>query len=383
MSLLIDALKKAEQSRRDASDAGSAGDNPRADDLRLSSLEAPGVEPMARPTLALLEEDLAPAPPREAAPPAPEARTTARQIFEARRPPPRRLVLPLAAAGGLLAACFLGAYVWWQMQPQGLGTKLTGGNPPQARAAAPLTVAPPAALPLARPDGAEASQSLGEPPSRGRLPPPAAPPSPAPLPALRRTESQDAVPAVLAEAYGAYGKGDLERASRLYAEALGQDPYNQDALNGRGAIALRQGQPQEAEAWFRQSLRANPQDPVALAGLAGLRDRLDPAQAESRLKTQLAGQPDGAAAHFALGNALAAQGRWSEAQQAYFQAHRLEPGNPDYLFNLAVSLDQLHQPALARQYYEKAMGAAAGAPAAFDPAAARARIEALAAAPAP
>ena len=58
--------------------------------------------------------------------------------------------------------------------------------------------------------------------------------------------------------------------------------------------------------------------------------------------------------HFALGNDFARQRRWSEAQQAYFNAFSLDPDNPDYAYNLAVSLDQLNQPRAALSYYERA-----------------------------
>ena len=48
-----------------------------------------------------------------------------------------------------------------------------------------------------------------------------------------------------------------------------------------------------------------------------------------------------------LGNQLAQQGRWSEAQQEYFKAFASEPDNADFAYNLAVSLDHLRQPKLA------------------------------------
>ena len=51
--------------------------------------------------------------------------------------------------------------------------------------------------------------------------------------------------------------------------------------------------------------------------------------------------------------------RWTEAQQAFFEAFRIDPVNPDYLFNLAVSLDQLRQTRLALDYYRKAESVAA------------------------
>jgi uncharacterized protein HemY len=80
----------------------------------------------------------------------------------------------------------------------------------------------------------------------------------------------------------------------------------------------------------------------------------------------IASQPDQPFLHFALGNVYAGQSRWPEAQRAYFKAYSGDPENPDYLFNLAVSLDQLHQGKLAMQYYNQAMAAASQRPAGFD-----------------
>jgi Flp pilus assembly protein TadD len=59
--------------------------------------------------------------------------------------------------------------------------------------------------------------------------------------------------------------------------------------------------------------------------------------------------------HFALGNYYAQQARWGEAQQAYFNAYKLEPDNTELAFNLAVSLDRLGQRKLAAQYYQRAL----------------------------
>ena len=92
------------------------------------------------------------------------------------------------------------------------------------------------------------------------------------------------------------------------------------------------------------------------------------------MKTALAAQPDSSALYFALGNLFAHQERWSEAQQAYFRAYSNESGNSDYIFNLAVSLDHLHQNRLAAQYYQMALNAAGSANAAFDKEQAKARL---------
>ena len=126
---------------------------------------------------------------------------------------------------------------------------------------------------------------------------------------------------------------------------------------------------------FRSEL--DPRDPNAAAGLIGLRGTIDPVQAESRLKNLLANQPGAAILHFALGNILAAQSRWADAQQSYFRAVAAEPENPDYEFNLAVSLDHLHKDRLALEHYQRALALAGSRSAGFNKPQAEARIRDL------
>jgi len=91
----------------------------------------------------------------------------------------------------------------------------------------------------------------------------------------------------------------------------------------------------------------------------------------------LASDPDSSVLYFTLGNQYAQQSRWSEAQQAYFKAFAADSENPDYAFNLAVSLDQLRQSKLALEYYERALALAAKRAASFAPEMARARMQQL------
>jgi tetratricopeptide (TPR) repeat protein len=185
------------------------------------------------------------------------------------------------------------------------------------------------------------------------------------------------VDAGIERGYRHFQSGNLAAARSDYEQVLRRAPYNTDALNGLAAIALRNGDTQAAESYYQRTLEADPQDATALAAMVGLRGKADPVQAESRLKVLAAAQPDAHATHFALGNFYAGQGRWKEAQQAYFRAYTGEPDNPDYQFNLAVSLDQLRQPRQALQYYQGALSAAATRPAAFDAAQASARVREL------
>src|SRR5439155_1600545 len=82
--------------------------------------------------------------------------------------------------------------------------------------------------------------------------------------------------------------------------------------------------------------------------------------------------------NFALGNQLAQQNRWAEAQQEYFKAYTAEPDNADFAYNVAVSLDHLRQPRQALDYYQRAIGLSEKRGASFDVAAARLRAATLA-----
>jgi Tfp pilus assembly protein PilF len=200
---------------------------------------------------------------------------------------------------------------------------------------------------------------------------------------LRITRDRPAAsvdPAVNA-GYAALVEGNLEAARENYNRALDADNTNRDALLGLAAVATRTGRGDVAENLYQRVLELHPRDPYASAQLTTLRNGADSAVAESRVKALLANErePVGAAPlQFALGNQMAAQGRWGEAQQAYFSAYGAESDNPDYCYNLAVSLDQLHQPKLAHDFYAKAIALASKRRAGFDTASAKARLEQLA-----
>ena len=63
---------------------------------------------------------------------------------------------------------------------------------------------------------------------------------------------------------------------------------------------------------------------------------------------------------------FAKQKRWPEAQQAFFNAYTLDSSNPDYVLNLAVSLDQIGQYATALDYYQTAIELSRHSPARFE-----------------
>jgi tetratricopeptide (TPR) repeat protein len=181
--------------------------------------------------------------------------------------------------------------------------------------------------------------------------------------------------------YAAYLAGDLTTARTEYQQALREEPANRDALLGLGALDVRAGRYESAEALYLRVLQIDPRDPPAQAALIALRSgRSDPLATESRVKTLLAADPAAHALNFTLGNQLAQQNRWAEAQQEYFKAYSAEPDNADFAYNLAVSLDHLRQPRQALDYYQRAIGLAEKRGASFDVSAARSRVTQLGAA---
>ena len=166
----------------------------------------------------------------------------------------------------------------------------------------------------------------------------------------------------LALAYQSLVAGNYGEAQRRYVKLVQAEPLNVDAQLGLATAAARGGDKTLAAQHYRQVLVLDPRNGLALMGLIAINEGPPSAALEIELKTLIGRNPGAAPLHFALGNIYAGEKRWTEAQQAFFEAFRIDPMNPDYLFNLAVSLDQLRQTRLALDYYQKAerMAAANG-----------------------
>jgi tetratricopeptide (TPR) repeat protein len=461
MSLLLEALKKAEKAKEEAqrrASEGATGELQLADATQPQAAAAAPAQPVLTRAelpdisapLEILPEDLAgsapatpgsgsgltletPPQPRTAgaaprraaaADPQPAQRATARKVFEAkvREPNPR---LPFFIIMGTLGAFAVGTaiYFYIQLRPP---APLVNLNPkPSAEVAnAPAPAAPPVPSGQQPQAAASASAIPGLPSAAApAAPAPAAAPKPAPRAAPAAPAPRAATPAIprdvappriavqqrapaaardtapraaetspppaatrpaqvhprVAAGYAAYQQGRFEMARNEYQLALREEPGNRDALLGLAALDMREQRYESADAAYRQVLRADPRDPYAHAGLMALRGQgIDPVTAESRLKTLLVTEPDSAVLHFALGNQYAQQARWPEAQQAYFKAVVAEPENPDYAYNLAVSLEHMRQTGPALDYYRRALALSEGRGASFDRAAAQARVQQLA-----
>ena len=183
-------------------------------------------------------------------------------------------------------------------------------------------------------------------------------------------------PEVLA-AYAALTKGDYVQAKQRYEQVVQAEPFNLDAHLGLAAAAARSGENALAARHYRRALELDPRNGAALAGMLAVSSAINPQALEIELKTLIGKDPNSAALQFSLGNLYAVDRRWSEAQQAYFEAYRLESENADYRYNLAVALDQMKQSKLALDYYQKALAQAVRSGGQFDRAAVQRRIAEL------
>jgi tetratricopeptide (TPR) repeat protein len=401
MSLLLEALKKAEKAKEEAQ-RKARGDAPAADTKPvLTRAELPDI----RQPLEILSDDInpasAPATPAQPQAQAPNAgeihaadRATAKKVFEAKfkEPNPR---LPFYITMGLLGVFAIGTvgYFWYQLRPP---APLVNSNPTRSaqELAAPAvetkTVSPASVAVTSAPvipglPTAAGPTPLAAAPTAALPPAPRVQAAPRPVPAPRASASTVSqvrlAPQVhpkVETGYAAYLAGDFAAARADYREALRDDGGNRDALLGLAAIDVRSGRYETAEAAYLRLLQVDPNDAHAQAGLISLRaSRLDPLATESRVKSLLAADPGANVLQFTLGNQLAQQARWAEAQQHYFKAFAADPENADFAYNLAVSLDHLRQSRPALEYYRRAIALGEKGSASFDLAAARNRATQL------
>ncbi|MHB9103148.1 MAG: tetratricopeptide repeat protein, partial [Sulfuricella sp.] len=318
------------------------------------------------------------------------AQQQARTVFSAKQPArSRTLLLTGSAAAVVLGLVGFGTY-YWQITSTG-SMALPASTPQPASAAAPAisvdagapqqqgTPAASAQNPIDKPAPvtvqASPPVSTASDPARAEARSEAEPFKENPAIRIRQSAATSQLNPTLGKAYQSFRSGDTGTAQQLYHKILQQEPNNRDALLGMAAIALKHKQAGQAAAYYGKLLELDPADPEALAALIGLQGQTDPTQSESRLKKALAQNPQADVIYFALGNLYAQQSRWAEAQQSYFRAYSSTPGNADYAFNLAVSLDHLNQGKLALDYYQRAL--AQPGPANFDKSSVQTRIQEL------
>ena len=368
MSLLLDALKRAEQAKlaKAAGEAGAKGVAPSPAPAQRAQPElalvserttaqkkfAPAVLPPAPTAPGSLELSLQAVEPALAATPGAgdeqAQREAAKNVFAAKLP------LQLASRkklftgiGLLLIAVAIGSvYLWLEMGRLNPVAPRTAPSSVQ-----PIAQAPRDALPDAKSSSGQittvapaGSASGGTPPAlvgKGEvaLPDRVASIKPTaaqaardalikslkePVPAndspvaLKLSTAIDPprVSAELASAYDALKSGDYAGAKKLYAGVLQGDALNLDAHLGMATALARGGDAGGAAHAFRRALEIDPRNSTALAGLLAVSDQSNLGALEVDLKSLLARNANSAALAFSLGNLYATQSRWSSTRAA-------------------------------------------------------------------
>lgn len=410
MSLLLDALKRAEQEK--LARQGTGHEPAHAAPAAEPVAPPPAPEPARRRPLELESHDTPPraSPAQAAAPsPAPAAardREGAKTVFAAKQAAPapatpasggKKAILAIVI-GAVLLALAGGGYVWYEINrapgPMARGPVPSAPRPvtpapspapaaatPSATAPAPGAAAPAAPAPrkdavppvaVLKPGGTEGVPAKAKPEPKAAeqlvmsLLKDAADAKPAPPLKLTRTIEPPRVNPEVSQGYEALKRGDPAAARKHYEAALAADPASIDAHLGLATAAARAGDRATATRHYRRVLGLDPKNPSAVAGLAALADLSRPEGLEGQLRADLSRYPQSPALHFTLGNLYASQSRWTEAQAAYFEAYRLDPESADLAYNLAVSLDQLGQSRLAADFYQRALAASGRQAAQFD-----------------
>jgi Tfp pilus assembly protein PilF len=320
--------------------------------------------------------------------PSSTARTAGENLFAAKKAPVKKHwrpgIIPSALlAGGILAACG-GFYVYVEITPPNQRfyhhtSPATAPRPaPAPIAAAPAIATIPPPLAPATELAPPATKQLSVAPPIKKTPHHGNSKARPPAKSLdiSRTQEPDSIDSILTGAYQAYQNGDYATAWQRYRMAYAKDPKNRDALLGLAVIAQRQKQDDTALHYYRQVLQLDPRDPIARAALFTFGGS-DPASKESSLKLLISQQPDAAVLYFTLGNQYAQQVRWTDAQQAYFNALALEPTNALFAFSLATSLDHLGQHKAAADHYRQALQFDTAGHAGFDREQAQRRLNEL------
>lgn len=401
MSLLLDALKRAEQEK--LSKQGERGAEAAPPVPAPAASAPPGsleLQPIIDARAAAASAQASRAAGASARTDA-EAANTVFQAKQGKAPASRAGLIWAISIGIAVLVLGAGGYVWYMME------SLKPRVAPVARAPRPLPITVPApqssAPPIIDPPAAaSAPASVAAAPAQEtpatKEPVPTVAPKPgaqrkdvvaslleeARSPAaarpdlkLERSAERPSIAPGVAEGYRLLLAGDLAGARRSYSNAFAADPTSVDAQLGLATIEARLGNRAEAATLYRGVLDLDPRNGTALAGLAALAEETRPDAMQDGLQAAIARSPDDGALHLALGNSYAAQSRWAEAQAEYYEAYRLQPGDADVAYNLAVSLDHLGQSRAAAGLYERALANARGKGAQFDTASVARRLAEL------
>jgi len=159
----------------------------------------------------------------------------------------------------------------------------------------------------------------------------------------------------LSSGYQALLAGDYRQARQEYQNVLAENPKQIDALLALAKIYSDENDILAAQRFYERILDIDASNALAQLGLLHTFRRQGAGERLKLLQQLVEKYPQSSQIVASLGHELAQQSKWRLAQQAYFKAFSLNPDNPQYAYNLAVSLDRMEKYDAARRLYQQAL----------------------------
>jgi Flp pilus assembly protein TadD len=197
---------------------------------------------------------------------------------------------------------------------------------------------------------------------------------------IQRGTLKASVDADVMRGYKALSQNQFSQAREAYSQVLTNNPTQRDALLGIAYAHHALGNTDQALSTLRRLVELYPRDSDGMSALY-LIGGGDLVAEETRFKQLLDRSEYPAAVHYTLGVIHFEQRRFGEAERAFSRASSLSPTQPDYAYNLALTLDQLGRSREAARQYVVALNLANQTSAIFSRDLARARLKILTAVP--
>ena len=159
----------------------------------------------------------------------------------------------------------------------------------------------------------------------------------------------------LSKGYAALQEGRYKEAEIIYESVLIKWPKQVDALLGLANIYAESNALNKARRKYEEALTIEPANNIAQLGLLYTYQSDHSTKGIELLQGLSSKYPENANVLVAIGHKLAKKSKWFDAQQYYFKAYSAQPDNALLAYNLAVSLDRMEKYSAAISFYNKAL----------------------------
>lgn len=173
--------------------------------------------------------------------------------------------------------------------------------------------------------------------------------------AIKKSNVNRRLFALLGKGYDALQSGRYKEAEGIYENVLIKQPKQVDALLGLAHIYSQNNDLIQARQLYDRVLTIEPANKIAQLGLMYTYQSDNSAKGLELLQELSEKHPKNADILVAIGHKLAKKSKWSDAQQYYFRAYSAQPENALFAYNLAVSLDRMEKYDAAIGLYKKAL----------------------------